>query len=79
MKKERFEILRKSYCDGALMNGDDIVYIVYIYRAHVYRFQNGRITKADDEDRRLVSEGYKEGRINVLWEREDVERELKRA
>jgi len=54
MKKFHSEIVNKSTFHGALMDGDNVVYVLYEYKGHVYRCQSHRLTSADDSDREQV-------------------------
>ena len=55
MNNKRFGILNKSEELCAAMNEDEIEYILYVFRGHLYRLTwiNGDaiITAADDSDR----------------------------
>ena len=49
-----FEIVNKSKFIGVLMDGDRALYEVYLYNGHAFRLEGGRITTADEEDRRIA-------------------------
>lgn len=50
----KFEIVNRSENHGALMDEDTLLYELYTYKGHAYRLENGRITAADEADRRQV-------------------------
>ena len=50
-----FGIITKSTCEGAAMKENDLLYVLYSFKGHVYRIEGGRITKADNFDREIVS------------------------
>ena len=61
----KYGILRKSYCYGALMDEDVLLYALYEYKGHLYRLENGlRITRADTMDAVYIEELKKEFDLN---------------
>lgn len=51
-----FGILEKSYCYGGLMDEDVLLYVLYEYKGHLYRLENGKITCADNLDVSYINE-----------------------
>ena len=50
---KKYEILNKSEELCAAMSGDDIDYILYLYKGHLFRLDsNNHLTPADEDDRR---------------------------
>ena len=50
---KKYEILNKSEELCAAMCGDDIEYILYLYKGHLFRLDsNDHLTPADENDRR---------------------------
>ena len=55
-----FGLLEKSFCYGALMDEDVLLYALYEYKGHLYRLENGRITCADTVDASYIEEVKRE-------------------
>lgn len=51
-----FGLLKKSYCYGALMDENTLLYVLYEYKGHLYRLENGRIICADTLDSTFIKE-----------------------
>lgn len=61
----KYGILKKSYCYGALMDEDVLLYALYEYKGHLYRLEKGlRITSADKVDVEYIEELKKEFDLN---------------
>ena len=55
---KQFNILNRSKCIGALMDEEKVVYVLYSFKGYVFRLENGKLTKADAEDRKLAERWF---------------------
>lgn len=51
-----FGLLDKCERVAALQAGDDLVYVLYLFRGHLFRVGGGRISRADRADREFYEE-----------------------
>ena len=50
-KRFHSEIINKSECVAALMDAESVDYVLYCYKGHLFRFEGGKITTADEADK----------------------------
>ena len=52
----RFGLLDKCECVAALQDENELVYVLYLFRGHLFRVCNGGISRADRADREFYEE-----------------------
>jgi len=52
----KFGLCEKGECIAALQAGDYLVYVLYLFRGHLFRVGGGRISRADRADREFYEE-----------------------
>ena len=50
MKKFHSEIINQAELIAALMDENVVLYVLYLWKGHLFRFENGKITSADSAD-----------------------------
>lgn len=47
---KKFGLCEKSVCVAALQDENELVYVLYLFRGHLFRVGGGRISRADRAD-----------------------------